>query len=718
MANHPATFSESWYRIANQRISLRPSIRVRRENFRGRRWHVLENPFSNQFFRLQPAAYEFVARLRPDRTVEEVWKECLDRFPDDAPGQESVIQLLGQLYRAGLLHYDCAEDTAQLFERFEKTRQRELRSRFLNIMFMRFPLLDPDQFLVRTLPLLGRLISPLGAMVWLVTVIGALKIVADHFPALQEQSQSVLAPANLFLLYAGTVLIKTAHEFGHAYFCRRFGGEVHVLGIMLMIFTPIPYMDATSSWGFRNRWKRILVGAAGMIVELFIAALATFVWANTGPGTLHSLAYNMMLVASVSTLIFNLNPLLRFDGYYILSDLLEIPNLHQRALQQLKHGIERYVFGIKQSESPARTRTEAGWLATFGVTSGLYRLVVFGSILLLVADRYLLLGVLMAVSCFVSWVLVPMGKLLNYLASSPRLARTRSRAVLATLGAVASVLVLLNWVPVPHHFRAPGVLQAKEWSGVMSESSGVLERLLVRPGSRVVAGQPLIQMTNHELDLELTATRARLDETQARLRQALQEATPNLKPLNTFLESVTAKLRRLEADQAALIVRARHGGIWVAPQVDGWVGRWLARGTELGLLVNASSFEFLAPVAQADGDALFGRRLLGAEVRLVGQGGVRVPIDRWTVIPAEREHLPSAALGWAAGGEVPITGSDPQGKKTREPFFEVRAEAKPSPEVAFLHGRSGKIRFDLIPEPLLPRWIRRVRQLLQQRYHS
>jgi putative peptide zinc metalloprotease protein len=144
----------------------------------------------------------------------------------------------------------------------------------------------------------------------------------------------------------------------------------------------------------------------------------------------------------------------------------------------------------------------------------------------------------------------------------------------------------------------------------------------------------------------------------------------------------------------------------------------MARGTEMGLLVNAASFEFLAPVAQADGDALFGRRLRGAEMRLFGQAGVGISIERWRVIPAERARLPSAALGWAAGGEVPVALSDPQGQKASEPFFEVRAEVNAGAVAALLHGRSGKIRFDLEPEPLLPRWIRRIRQLLQQRYQA
>ena len=265
------TFSESWYRVANQRIYLRPGVRVRRQNFRGERWIVLENPFSNQYFRLRPGAYEFVARLQPDCTVEQVWQQCLDRFPDEAPSQEAVIQLLSQLYFANLLQYDLAVDSAQLFQRYKQRKQREIGFQFLNIMFMRFPLLDPDRFLVRILPVLGKLISPAGVALWAIVVGFAVKIVVDNFGALREQGQNVLAPGNLALLYLGLIFIKTLHEFGHALFCRKFGGEVHVMGVMLMIFTPMPYVDATSSWGFRERYKRVLVGAAGMIVELFVA---------------------------------------------------------------------------------------------------------------------------------------------------------------------------------------------------------------------------------------------------------------------------------------------------------------------------------------------------------------------------------------------------------------------------------------------------------------
>src|SRR5208337_1017956 len=450
------TFSESWYRVANLRLGLRTGVKVRRQNFRGERWLLLENAFSNQYFRLRPAAYEFVARLRPNRNVEQVWNECLGRFPDEAPSQGDVIQLLAQLYFANLLQYDSAADSVQLFQRFKQRQQREMGFRFRNIMFMRFPLFDPDRWLARLQPLTAIIFSPLGAALWLLVVGAGLKIVLDNFPALREEGQNVLAPGNLFLLYLSLVVVKTLHELGHASCCRRFGGEVHVMGVMLMIFTPMPYVDTSSSWSFRERWKRVLVGASGMIVEVIVAAIAALVWSRSAPGTLHNLAYNVMFVASVSTIIFNANPLLRFDGYYILSDLIEIPNLNQRATDQLRHLTESKLFGVKQSASPAGTRREAGWLVVYGITSGIYRVIVFSGVLLAVADRFLLVGMLMAAACLISWVTMPLARLISYLATSPRLDRVRWRAIAVTAGAATVVLLLLEVVPFPNSFRAPG----------------------------------------------------------------------------------------------------------------------------------------------------------------------------------------------------------------------------------------------------------------------
>lgn len=710
------TFSESWHRVAGQRICLHSGVRVSRQYFRGERWVVLENPFTNQFFRLRPAAYQFVARLRPDRTVAEVWQECLERFPDDAPGQETAIQLLAQLYHANLLQYDLAADSVQLFQRYQKRRERERRARLLNLMFLRIPLLDPDDFLRRTLPLVGWLVGWRGGLLWLAVVTAAIKVAVDNFGLLRDESQSILAPGNLPLLYAGLVLVKTLHEFGHAYFCRRFGGEVHTMGVMLLIFTPLPYMDATSSWGFRSRWRRIFVAAAGMIVEVFAAALATFVWARTGPGTLHNLAYNMMFVASVSTVIFNLNPLLRFDGYYILTDLLEIPNLHRRAARHLRHLFERYLFGLQRSESPARSRREAAWLTAFIILSGIYRVIVFGGILLFVADRLLLIGILMAVVCAITWILVPIGRYLNYLATSPALDRNRPRAVAATIALATLLIAGLGLIPYPSRFRAPGIVRAGEWSSVITETAGHLDRLEIPPGSSVQRGQVLATLRNPELTLAVRAAAARVNEVEVRLRQAIRNEPANVEPLRNLLQSASERLNKLRREERRLSVLALHDGIWVAPEVKDSVGRWLQRGSALGEVVNPASFEFSATVRQEDVDQLFAARTPTGQIRLCGQASQVIPVSQLRLIPASRSQLPSPVLGWMGGGEMPVAPDDPQGRTAMEPFFEIRAELPSLPGVTVFHGQSGKIRLESDARPLLVQWLRRLGQLLQKRY--
>jgi len=716
MAKAPGTFSESWFRIANQRISLRPHVEVRRQRFRGERWFVLEDPFNNQFFRVRPVAWGFLARLTPDRTVESVWEECFEERPDEAPGQEEVIRLLAQLYSANLLHSSLAPDTAKLFERYRKRKQRETRAYLKNIMFARIPLFDPDDFLKRIMPLAKLCFSWFGAIVWMAVVIGALKVAVDRFGDLKTQGQGILATGNLVWLYVSLVLIKTLHEFGHSAACRRFGGEVHTMGIMFLLFTPIPYMDATSSWAFRSRWQRALVGAAGMIVEVFIAAIATYVWANTGQGVLNSIAYNMMFIASVSTVLFNANPLLRFDGYYILSDLLDIPNLHQRGTALLRHLWESRVFGIKDTHNPARTRRETVWLTIFSICSNIYRVFVFSAILLFVADRFLILGVLMAVVCLISWVLIPAGKLVVYLASSPKLERTRPRALMISAGLIAALILVLDVIPFPHRFRAPGVVQAVQHTVIVPATNGILAEILTPNGSKVEAGQPLFRFENTELEIQIRSAEAELAQSRALELRALERQTADLQPIATRTRAVEELLAMLRDRRDSLLLKAPHAGDWIAPDLDDLAGSWVVRGTPVGEVVNTDGIYFAAIVSQDEASRLFTDEIGEAFVRLKGQAGEEVSVSSRLIVPAERQNLPSAALGWRGGGEVAVDTQDNSGVKASEPFFEVRATLVPKPEVALLQGRSGIVRFELPSEPLVRRWIRKLRQVLQNRY--
>ena len=716
MSAETKTFSESWYRLAGQRVAVRSHVRVQRQIYRGERYHVLHDPFNNQFFRLRPEAYAFVARLRPDRTIEEVWKDCLETDPEGAPGQEDVLQLLAALHGANLLHSNLSPDSAKLFERHRKRRTKEVRGALLGFMSARFPVFDPDAQLRALRPVLERVISPLGALVWLAIVGWALKVVVDHSAQFANQSQSMLAPGNLVLLYLGLAMIKLVHEFGHAAMCRRFGGEVHVLGVMLVFLTPMPYVDTTSSWGFRSRWHRALVGAGGMIAELMVASAAVFVWASTAEGAVNSLAYNIIFVASVSTVLFNVNPLLRFDGYYILSDLLEIPNLQARSDLQIKHLVERYGFGRKQSHSPALRLGEASWLAFYGIASKVYRFFLFAGILLFLANRYLLLGLLMALGCAFSWIVKPLYHGVRYLAFSPRLAGRRTHAFGACAAAAAVLVVMFEVIPAPEHFRAPGVLEAVEHSIVSSEVNGRVAKIVAVSGSEVKRGDPLVELVDPELPLQIAGTTAQLEETRALRQRAMDQSIAEVKAIDGRIEATEKQLRRFHEQEAALIVRAPHDGRWIGPDLDHFRGTWLARGTELGQVVNPKAFRFSAVVSENDASRLFEGNIRSAEVRLNGQSAQALQVREQRIIPAEQEVLPSAALGWRSGGEIAVSGTDQAGVKTREPFFAVQALIEPLDGVELLHGVSGKIRFEMPSQPLLSQWVRRGRQLLQKSY--
>lgn len=709
-----AFFHESWYRIAGERLSLRSSVRARRQLFRGERWYVLHEPFGDQFFRLRPPAYEFVSRLDCGRTVDEVWRDTIDRDPENAPGQEEVIQLLSQLYYANLLHYDLPPDSEKLFERYKERRQATRRATLRTIMFFRVPLFDPNATLKRLEPVIKLIASPLGAIVWIATVVAAVAVVANHFGQLRIQTQGILSLSNLPLLYLSLIIIKALHELGHASAVRRFGGSVHTMGIMFLIFNPLPYTDTTASWSFRSKWHRVLVGLAGMVTEVFVAALAVFVWAGTGTGPPHALAYNMMIVASVSTVVFNLNPLMRFDGYYILSDVLDIPNLNARASRHLRHLIERYAFGFKRSESPASSRSEAAWLTLFGIASGLYRLAVFSTILLIIADRFLLLGIVVAAVCAIAWVLTPLLRLVNYLATSPRLERTRLRAAGVCLLFAALLVGLLAVLPLPSAFKAPGVLEASRLEIVANDVAGRVVSIEVTPGTRVNKGDVLVHLANPELTFQAEEVQAHLNEAEVLEARAINGNPADLQAIESTAASIRKQLERIRREQADLLVKAAERGIWVAPDVHELSGSWIQRGTQLGKVVDDSSFYFASVISEENASSIFSGSIRRSEVRLAGDPGCSLPVNAMTRIPVERTQLPSAALGFQGGGSLAT--SPTSAEVASLPFYELRLLISGCPKSPQLQGMSGQVRFQLAPEPILIQAYRKVRQLIQARY--
>lgn len=722
MSDSRPIFSESWHRVAGQRLRLRPSVALRRQRFRGELWFVAQDGFTNSFFRFRPEAYDFIARLDGTMTVEEVWLGCLRRSPATTPGQGEVVSMMAQLYQANLLAADTPADTKQLFARHQKRRRQEIASQVFGIFFLRIRLFDPDRFLTRTWPWMRWLATPGAVIAWGVIVLVGLAAIFGQWDRALDQSQAVLAPGNLLLLFAAFALAKLIHEFGHAYAVKAFGGEVHAMGVTLLVFTPIPYVDATAAWAFRERWKRVVVGLGGMIPELAYAGLAAMVWATTGAGTLNSLAYNTMIVASVSTVIFNLNPLLRFDGYYILSDLTDSPNLQARASRMWLYLFEKKALGVDVLENPARTTREGGWLTVFGAASWAYRMLVTVTIILLVADRFFGIGLLAGVLTFVGAFVLPAVKAFRYLVREPRIERERRRAWIVTGGALATLAILLGVVPFPHHFRAPGVARAAGSQEIYTPVAGWVVRATMGNEAKVEAGQELVVLESPQLEFTIAAARGDLEEARSRERQMLADFAAGIEPLAERRKASEQRLAQLESDREKLRIQAPVSGEWVAPTSGDWQGLWLARGVRLGEVVGRGpEWEFFTVVSQADASSLFGAAKEGAEVRFPGAAGETLAVREWRVVPGRQEILPSAALGWSASGPIKVRTDDNQGLRAAEPFFLVVGRIAASGPVqghagVLWQGRSGEMRFDLPWSPLLVQWARQFRQLLQQRY--
>jgi putative peptide zinc metalloprotease protein len=424
----------------------------------------------------------------------------------------------------------------------------------------------------------------------------------------------------------------------------------------------------------------------------------------------------MIFVASVSTVLFNINPLLRFDGYYILLDLLDIPNLQQNANQHLRHLVERYLFGYKKSQTPAASRKEASWLTFFGLASGAYRLAVFTTILLVVADRFLMLGIIMAAVCAVTWVVVPIFRLINYLISSPRLQRNRLRASAVCLLFLAGLLSLLYFIPFANNFKAPGVLKATGHAVVVSKIDGAIAEILAAPGKRVKQGQPLLRLANRELDYRIREVQASLEEVEAMRQKALLNRQADLRSIDSLIASIQKRLERIQEEKQDLIVRAEIPGLYISFNIEDSVGMWARRGTVMGELVDDREFYFTSVISQHDVSQVFSDAIRSSEVRLAGQSNIDLPVTSYTRIPYEQRALPSVALGIRAGGEIPVSPTEAGGTMAAEPFYEVRLGLAAGSPAALYHGRSGRVRFRLKNEALLRQWYRKLRQLLQQRY--
>lgn len=710
-------FSDSWFRVADLRVALLPSVEITVHQFRGRTWHVLQDPYTQRFFRSSVQASRFIQNLRPDKSVEEVWDDYVNDHPQDAPSREEVIQLLSQLHVSNLLYSLEQSDSQAIVARYKSQKNKELISKLASFLFVRIPLFNPNAMLDRIRPLVLALTGWSAFVVWCVILLSGGWALFNNWGALVDQSEGVLSVGNLPWLYVCLVSLKIFHEAGHAFVCKRFGGEVRTVGVMFLILTPLPYVDASSSWGFTNRWHRIYTTFAGMAVEFFFAALGALVWANTGPGLMHSLAFNVMLIGSVSSVLFNGNPLLRFDAYYMLSDYAEIPNLYQKSQQQWKYFGDRYFLGTITAKSKASDRKEWFWLTLYGFLSLIYMLLITLGIGLFLMDQWLPLGLLVLAMSLYSRLISPLFQLFKHLRSAATQGNRR-RAVASVMALTLWVLVLFGLVPFPDATRIQGIIKANHATNMYVLTTGLLDSMLVSHGQRVHAGQVLARFSNLDLAAEVYLSQLGLLEVQAQIRQALHHNQTDLSALQEKASALELRLTNLLEQQAQLVVRAPHDGEWIAPDLHEAQGSWMQRGTSLGEVVDASSFRFVAVVPQAQADRMFQDDLHNAQLRLSSHLDSELSLGPVKIIPFQSEKLPSTALGWLGGGEIAVNTQDASGTQAIESFFllQVALPAAPATNMHLLHGLTGTLRLQNKASPLASQGYKAVKQLVQKRY--
>jgi putative peptide zinc metalloprotease protein len=554
---------------------MRGDLTVREQTYQGRRFWVIKDPLALKYYRFEQEEISILEMLDGQSSLEEIQRQFEARFAPQKITLQELHQLVGMLHRAALVVSDAPGQGEQLLERSCQSRNKERLARLTNILSVRFKGFDPDWLLTRLDRLCGWYFSRPSLASTLLLACGALLLIAtqfDQFQAKLPAFQDFFASQNWIWLAVALGLTKVLHEFGHGLACKRFGGECHEMGVMLLILTPCLYCNVSDSWLLPNKWHRAAIGAAGMYVELTLASICTFLWWFTYPGLLHYLCLNVMVVCSVSTLLFNANPLLRYDGYYILSDLLEIPNLRQKADAILRRKLGAWLCGLPEQPDPFLPRRRQVLFATFAIAATVYKWLVTLAILWFlqgVFEPYGLRVVGQALACFVivGMVVQPLWQLAQFLRVPGRIDRVKKPRV-AMSGAVGMVLLAAVWfVPIPFHVRCSLYLQPRDASSVYVESAGSLSRILARPGDWVDAGQPMIALENIDVAVEieqLRGERQRLESRLASLRQRAfddEQAAGEISEVEQMLAATDEQIAAREQDERKLTIAAPAAGV-------------------------------------------------------------------------------------------------------------------------------------------------------------
>ncbi len=605
-------------------------VRARREDGTG--GYVVKDPIALRYYQLGDEEHFVWSRLDGRQTVESLCRAFGEGFLPRQLSAEELQRFVMQLISQGLVLGEHGDTAKFVGQRAQRQHWQQVVSQSLNLLAIRFRGINPDRWLTRLLPWCAWIFSPVfltaGVLLWLSAILLWCFHASDFLQRWPEEAAQWTVQ-DLGSLAVVLACVKIIHELAHALTCKRFGGHVPELGVMLLIFTPCLYCNVSDAWLLRSKWQRIVISAAGMIAEGFLAAAATWFWWASAPGAFHGFCLQVVVVCGVSTLVFNSNPLLRYDGYFMLADWLERPNLQQQASAALGRTLRAWLSGQTTAATRGITARQEQGLAAFAILSLCYRIIVVAMVLWTVyqwlePQGYALVAQALIASTLLTlaWGMVAAIPLMvkDWRSQSPDERRTGG----FRLGIVSVLLLALLFIPLPCRVSAPALIEPASAHVIHATSAGWLERV-VEPGQRLATDDVVVQLRHPGGDRDLLRSEGEVSRAQARLsaieRRQLVDPQAGLQrsAAEQSLRDLKDRLRQRRAERERLEPKATQAGVYwpeayrtastARHRLPSWSGSlheprntgcWVEAGTGLGMVADAGGFEAIAYLPQRD----------------------------------------------------------------------------------------------------------------------
>ena len=561
------------------RLRRRPDLESRRHKYHGRVYWVVKEPIGLNYFRFHEEEFAILNMLDGKTSLQTIKERFQAEFAPQRISLQDLQQFVGMLHRSGLVISHASGQGKPLRRRGEQKKRRELLSKLSNIFAIRFRGIDPERLLTAMLPWFGWLFTTWALILFLCVGATAISLVLVNYQEFRGKLptfEQFFAANNWIWLGLTMGIVKICHEFGHGLSCKKFGGECHEMGLMFLVFTPCLYCNVSDSWMLPNKWQRVFIGAAGMYIELILASIATFLWWFSEDGMFHFLCLSVMFICSVSTVVFNGNPLLRFDGYYILMDILEIPNLRQKANEILKRWFQKNCLGLELQDNPFLPQRNRLMFGLYTVASFIYRWFVAFSIIMFlnaVLKPYGLqsLGRAFAVAGVVGMIVPGFVAVYKFFKTPGRANKIKSGNVLTSLSIATAILGFIAFFPLPFYVYCPTEIQPEGAKEIRNLAAGKIKRWNKQPQQAIQKDEVLCELENSQLEYERTKAWGELQTSRIRLadlERAAATASDQITLLRMQQEDVTSKLNLynvLDNKYKNLIIRSPIDGIVVRP---------------------------------------------------------------------------------------------------------------------------------------------------------